>query len=360
MQEALAQAEEQALAVVARDAQLPHQLLLGGGEAGRRQSPLAQQGQLPTRQAQRLVELLRVGTEIDRRHARVGIRGDVRLDRIDQPLALAQGDVEAAVHAGPAQQVVEQEQGDTPVVVQAVGPAAQQDVRLVRLLRHPLADGGHGRRGDPFARRHRPVRGAQPFHRHPADPPEIGPPHREEQHIGGHVIAVHEAAARGGVEGQERPLVAQDRVAQRVPLEKQVLKLVEDQLRGAVLIRVDLVEDHLHLLLDLAGRETGVERQVGHQLERPPEMLLHEDRVDEGLLLRRIGVQLAADVLHAVQDVPRAPLVRPLEKHMLHEMGQPHLVGALVAGAGVHREAAIGHRRVDRQVHQPQAVRQRI
>ena len=44
---------------------------------------------------------------------------------------------------------------------------------------------------------------------------------------------------------------------------KQVLKLVEYKFRGAILIRIDLVQDNVYLLLDLLLRKLGMENQIG-------------------------------------------------------------------------------------------------
>ena len=43
---------------------------------------------------------------------------------------------------------------------------------------------------------------------------------------------------------------------------KQVLKLVEYKFRRTILIRIDLIQDDIYLLLDLFG-ELGMENQIG-------------------------------------------------------------------------------------------------
>ncbi len=44
---------------------------------------------------------------------------------------------------------------------------------------------------------------------------------------------------------------------------KQVLKLVEYKFRRTILIRIDLIQDDIYLLLDLLFGELGMENQIG-------------------------------------------------------------------------------------------------
>ena len=78
------------------------------------------------------------------------------------------------------------------------------------------------------------------------------------------------------------------------------------------------------------------------------------------LLLVGIGVQVAAHVLHAVQDVPGLPPGGSFENQVLHEVRHALLVLAFVARAGIDGKAAVRDRESLRLVHQPQAVGQRM
>ena len=94
------------------------------------------------------------------------------------------------------------------------------------------------------------------------------------------------------------------------------------------------------------------------QLEGAGKVLDGEGTVDHRLFLVGIGVEVAAHVLHAVQDVPRLALAGTLEDEVLHEVRHARLVFALVARAGIHGKAAIGHPRSERLMDDAQPVGQ--
>ena len=54
-----------------------------------------------------------------------------------------------------------------------------------------------------------------------------------------------------------------------VPTEDLILKLIEDQLRRAILIRMDLVQDHLLLLRPLLRREGAPTYDIEEALQSP-------------------------------------------------------------------------------------------
>ena len=127
--------------------------------------------------------------------------------------------------------------------------------------------------------------------------------------------------------------------------EEDVLKIIEDQLGGVVFIAVYLFEDDAPFLVDLMLREGAVEDDVGEQFECACKVLLQEGRVHHRLLLVGEGVKVAPDILHAVEYVPGAASRGTLEQHVLHEVGQPGLVGLLVTRACINGITAIDHRR---------------
>jgi len=92
-QERLAEREEQPLAIVARHTQLPDGLLLGRSQLRGREEALTEARQFGSDKVERLRAIARIGAEIDRTEACVGVARQVRLHAVDQPATLAQGHV---------------------------------------------------------------------------------------------------------------------------------------------------------------------------------------------------------------------------------------------------------------------------
>ena len=129
--ESLAESQGIALKVIARNENLPYQLLLGHAEGTLAQGGGAQVLQFTAHQPLALLNLALVATEIYAPYAGILVAEGVALYIIDQSVLLAQTDVEQRVHARSAQYVVEQEEGRAVVVVHAVPAVAHQHVGLV-------------------------------------------------------------------------------------------------------------------------------------------------------------------------------------------------------------------------------------
>ena len=138
--------------------------------------------------------------------------------------------------------------------------------------------------------------------------------------------------------------LSEDVAAQRMVGENQLLEIVENQFGGTVFVALYLVDDDFHLLLDLRLRENAVEDDVRQQFHGPGEMFFQECAVDDRLLLVCIGVEVAPDVLHAVQDVPGPAFVGAFEDEVFHKVCHTLLVRTFVACAGVDGKSAVGDR----------------
>ena len=182
----------------------------------------------------------------------------------------------------------------------------------------------------------------------------------EKDHVRRAVIARQKREPVRRPEREQRVAVAQDVVSQGVMAEQIILELIINQLRRGIAIRVDFVENHLHLFLNFRLGKTRVEYEVAHQLDGAGKMLRQEHRIEDRLLLGRISVQLTAHRLHAIENVPRFAPPGPLEKQMLHEVGQSVLAFALVARTGMYRETGIRDLRRDKLVNHLQPVGQHI
>ena len=101
---------------------------------------------------------------------------------------------------------------------------------------------------------------------------------------------------------------------------------------------IGLLEDDLALAVDLLGVEGGAERHVGQRLDGRLERLRGHDDVEVGVVEGGGGIGAAAHPFHRAIDVPRAPLVRALEQHVLLEVREAELIRLLVAHADAHVE----------------------
>ena len=102
-----------------------------------------------------------------------------------------------------------------------------------------------------------------------------------------------------------------------------IFKIIEDQLRRIILIRLDFVNDHFRLLFYFMLRESRMEYNISEQFEGTFQMPGQEGGIDNRLLFIRIGIQIAAHIFHAVKDMPRFSLLRPFKNKMFHEMSIP-------------------------------------
>ncbi len=183
---------------------------------------------------------------------------------------------------------------------------------------------------------------------------------QKKHHVGRCVEAACPAQGIVRAECLQQMRVAQDIAPERMTLEEQVLKVVEDEFRGAVFIALYLVENDLHLLPYLLLREGAVKHDVGEQLCRTGKVLGHEGRVDDGFFLVGERVQVAPDALHAVQDVPHTSLLRALEDEVFDKVRHALLALFFVARTGIDGEPGVCHRRGRRRLDDAQSVGQRM
>lgn len=91
--------------------------------------------------------------------------------------------------------------------------------------------------------------------RQPPHPIERRRTHKKEYHIFGRIIIRQKTTGDVRCDSSQRIHVSQNIPAQRTPLEKRRFKLVVNQLRRSIPIRVYLVDDYLTLLAQLSLRE---------------------------------------------------------------------------------------------------------
>lgn len=139
------------------------------------------------------------------------------------------------------------------------------------------------------------------------------------------------------------PGIAQNVASQGMPSEYQVLEIIEDELGRVVFVGLYLVDNHLCLLLYLALRKGGVEYNIHQKFEGTAEMLGQESRVNHRLFLVGVSVEVAAHILHAVQNVPCLALGGTFKYKVLHKMRHTLLVFKLVARTRIYGKTTISH-----------------
>ena len=107
---------------------------------------------------------------------------------------------------------------------------------------------------------------------------------------------------------------------------------VVHELLRRVLVHRDLLEHHLPLRLELGERRR--EDHVAHHVDGRHEVVVGDARVDQRVLTRRRGVQLAAETVEDLCDLERAVPARPLEEQVLDEVRHTCLRRLLVARSG--------------------------
>ena len=119
---------------------------------------------------------------------------------------------------------------------------------------------------------------------------------------------------------------------------------VSDVALRRVEVHVHLLEDHALLLRDLVLVEARVEEHVGEHVERDIPGLRAAAHVVAGELLAGERVELTPDRVDLGRDRARGrPPLRPLEEHVLGEVGDALRVRGLVPRAGrEHHEARHG------------------
>jgi hypothetical protein len=132
-----------------------------------------------------------------------------------------------------------------------------------------------------------------------------------------------------GIDHLRRP---DHRPAERMVAEDGVGDQVVHELLRGVVVHRDLLQHHLPLRVELG--ELRREDHVAHHVHRRLEMVVGDAGVDEGVLARRRGVQLAAEPVEDLRDLEGAEAAGALEEQVLDEVRHAGLLGLLVARAG--------------------------
>ena len=165
----------------------------------------------------------------------------------------------------------------------------------------------------------------------------------EENHPVGTVQPPGETLDVLAAESPQTSGFAQDVTSQRVAAKNQILEIVENQFGRRVVVAFYFVDDHFHFFVHLCLGIGAAQHDVGQQIHSTCEVFFQESRVVNGFLFARVGVQVPSYAFHAVQDMPGAAPMRPLESQVLAKVCQPVFVRQFVACTGIDGDAAIYH-----------------
>ena len=145
-------------------------------------------------------------------------------------------------------------------------------------------------------------------------------------------IGVREVRAQQvGVERLDGFAGAENRTAERVILPEPLREELVDEIVRRVLDHLDLFDDDFLFALEVVDAERRVADDVGEDVDGEREMLVEDLDVVARVFLRGERVELAADRIDRLRDVFRRPAGRPLEEHVLDEMGDAAALGGFVA-----------------------------
>src|SRR5438874_3114295 len=128
---------------------------------------------------------------------------------------------------------------------------------------------------------------------------------------------------------------AEHRTPHRLLGKGALLEIIEDDVVRRVVRLTDLLQDDGALALKLGGVEARMQQDVGQDVERERHVLFQHLGVIGRALARGIGVEMAADRLDLLGDVPGAAPFGALKGHVLEEMRGAVDLGRLMPGPDI-------------------------
>ena len=119
-------------------------------------------------------------------------------------------------------------------------------------------------------------------------------PGRRDDHVGGHVVAAHEAETLLPREAAHVFGRAENRPRQRVRFKQRLDELFVRDVVGEILVIANLVENHLLLLLHFHRIVLGMAEDVAEDIERAGNPLIQHMNVKAGDFLGGEGVDVAS------------------------------------------------------------------
>ena len=127
--------------------------------------------------------------------------------------------------------------------------------------------------------------------------------------------------------------------------EDHIFKVIKDQFRRSVFVRLYFIDNHLCLFFDFVLRKGGMENDIRQQFQCSSEVLGQKCRIDHSFLFIGIRIQIATHILHAVQDMPSLPFPGTFKNKMLYKVSHSLFIFGLITGSGIYGKSAISHLR---------------
>ncbi len=144
-------------------------------------------------------------------------------------------------------------------------------------------------------------------------------------HVTHHGFALHRC---------DEALGAQCRAAHGLIAKRRFLKIIENDVVRRVIGLTDFLQDHAALTLDFLFQKRAVGQDIADDIDAQRQVFLQQFDVIGRLLTRRIGVDVAADILDFFRDARRAAALRALEGHMFEKMRNAVFFGGFITRAG--------------------------
>ena len=115
--------------------------------------------------------------------------------------------------------------------------------------------------------------------------------------------------------------------------------MIVDDVVGQVARLAQLLQHDILLAGEVASVEMRLADEIGDQLDAEFEMFAEQPGLEGGLVARRIGVEIAADILDRLGDLARVAATGALEHHMLEQVGEAVGARLLVPRAAIGMQA---------------------
>src|SRR5215469_13726078 len=124
------------------------------------------------------------------------------------------------------------------------------------------------------------------------------------------------------LESSHRFFGSEYRFAQRVIFPEILREDLVHEVVGIILVHLDLFEDDAALANDVLNGEDGIQHQIRENIKSDRQVFVEHFYVETNTFLRGESVQVSPDGINLARDGLGGPVVRPLEDHVLDEMGQ--------------------------------------
>ena len=218
--------------------------------------------QLLHHQSRAGIHILRVATKIGAENTGIRIGSQIGLYIIDKATALAQSNIQTAVHSGTAQNIIQQIKSRALIIVSIVTATAYHDVSLMRIFRHNKPFGGiEGRWSATVIHRYRRYIGKK-FLSPTDDLPEVQISPNKENHIPGMIEAGGKSRSIFAAKGFQQFGITQNITPQRMPAEYQILEIIKNKLGRSIFVRLNFVNNHFRFLFNFTLRKSGVKYNI--------------------------------------------------------------------------------------------------